>query len=82
MEKNGQNTPLYICLDTRDDQIEQDILGENGFCKIKMLGATCAEELDDNVLKEADVVAVWHTIVLDACLLKRLAKPPKVKTPI
>ena len=47
-----------------------------------MLGATCAEELDDNVLKEADVVAVWHTIVLDACLLKRLAKPPKVKTPI
>ena len=79
--KSSQNTPwLYICLDSRDDQIEQDILGENGFCRIKMLGATSAAELDEDLLKDADVVAVWHTIILDASLLKRLTKPPKVKT--
>jgi hypothetical protein len=85
MEKSkpSQNEPwLYICLDSKDDQIEQEILGKNGFCRTKMLGATCAAELDENVLKQADVVAVWHTIFLDASLLKKLAKPPKVKTRI
>ena len=82
MEKSesSQNKPwLYICLDSKDDEIEQEILGENGFCRIMMLGAKTAAELDENILQQADVVAVWHTILLDASLLKRLTKPPKVK---
>ena len=82
MEKSesSQNKPwLYICLDSKDDEIEQEILGENGFCRIMMLGAKTAAELDENILQQADVVAVWHTIFLDASLLKRLKKPPKVK---
>ena len=70
---------VYICLDGTDDEIEQEILGENGFCRVKMLGATSAAELDENLLKQADVVAVYHTIYLDDLLLKKLTKPPKVK---
>ena len=73
-----KNKLLYICLDASDGDIENEILAENEFCKVKMLGAKSTKELDDNDLKQADVVAVWHTITLDSFLLNRLSKPPKV----
>ena len=73
-----KNKFLYICLDASDGDIENEILAENEFCKVKMLGAKSAKELDDNDLRQADVVAVWHTITLDSFLLNRLSKPPKV----
>ena len=73
-----KNKFLYICLDASDGDIENEILAENEFCKVKMLGAKSAKELDDNDLKQADVVAVWHTINLDSFLLNRFTKPPKV----
>ena len=68
----------YVCLDASDGEIENEILGKNQFSAVHMLGAKYAAELDDNILKEADVVAVWHTIYLDASLLSRFKKPPKV----
>ena len=73
-----ENKFLYICLDASDGDIESEILAENEFCKVKMLGAKSTKELDDNDLKQADVVAVWHTLTLDSFLLNRLTKPPKV----
>ena len=74
----NKKTWLYVCLDASDSKIEDEILGEDNFCDVKMLAAKSAQELDDAVLKEADVVALWHTIYLDEALLRRLKKPPKV----
>ena len=65
-------------MDSLDSDIEEKILAKDGFCGVKMLGATSAEMLQDDVLEQADVVALWHTIQLDADLLRRLKKPPKV----
>ena len=73
-----KNKFLYICLDASDGDIENEILAENEFCKVRMLGAKSGKELDENDLKDADVVAVWHTITLDSLLLNKLTKPPKV----
>ena len=70
---------LYICLDASDGTIETEILSENGFCAVEMLGATTSSDLDKDMLREADVVAVWHTIQLDDRLLGQLKKPPKVR---
>ena len=70
---------LYICLDASDGTIETEILSKNGFCTVKMLGATTPSDLDKDMLREADVVAVWHTIQLDDRLLGQFKKPPKVK---
>ena len=78
LQLNPKNEYLYICLDASDGDIEKEILAENEFCKVKMLGAKSCKELTDKDLKEADVVAVWHTIKLDHSLLSRLSKPPKV----
>jgi C-terminal binding protein len=64
--------PSYICLDARDGDIERKLL--SGVCSVEMLGATSAKELDDAVLSQADVVAVWHTIRLDAKLLARMER--------
>lgn len=73
-EKNWR----YICLDASDGTIETEILSKNDFCTVKMLGATSSSDLDKNMLREADVVAVWHTIQLDDRLLGQFQKPPKV----
>ena len=70
---------LYICLDASDGKIETEILSKKGFCAVKMLGATSSSDLDKNMLREADVVAVWHTIQLDDRLLGQFKKPPKVR---
>lgn len=78
LQLKPKNEYLYICLDASDGDIEKEILEENEFCKVKMLGAKSYKELDEKDLKEADVVAVWHTINLDHSLLIRLSKPPKV----
>ena len=78
LNPTNTNKWLYICLDATDGEIENEILGENDFCTVKMLGAKSANELDDNDLVAADVVAVWHTINVDRSLLNRLKKPPKV----
>ena len=72
LKRPREPTPLYICLDSSDDVIEQEVLG--GVAQVQMLGATSASELDDEVLKEAEVVAVWHTIRVDAALLARLPR--------
>ena len=69
----------YICLDASDGGIENEILGKNNFCTVTILAAKSPTELDDDVLKEADIVALWHTIHLDDTLLRRLKKPPKVR---
>lgn len=77
--ENEQNKSWsYICLDASDGKIENEILGKTNFCTVKMLAAKSAKELDDDILKEADVVVLWHTIHLDGDLLRRLKKPPKV----
>ena len=78
-EVSKKSSWTYVCLDSLDDEIENEILGKDRLCVVKMLGAKSAADLDDNILKEADVVAVWHTIYLDASLLGRLKKPPKVE---
>ena len=78
LQLNPKNEYLYICLDASDGEIEKEILEENEFCKVKMLGAKSCKELSEKDLKEADVVAVWHTINLDHSLLSKLSKPPKV----
>ena len=70
---------LYVCLDASDGTIETEILSKNDFCTVKMLGATSSSDLDKNMLREADVVAVWHTIQLDDRLLGQFKKPPKVE---
>ena len=77
---SGNTKFLYICLDASDGDIENEILSKDELCTVKMLGAKSVKELDDNDLKQADVVAVWHTIYLDASFLNRLKKPPKVCT--
>ena len=55
--------PVYVCLDASDGTVESGILED--VCDVRMLGATCAGELDDGDLAAADVVAVWHTIEVD-----------------
>ena len=64
--------PLYICLDATEDDIERSVL--NGAARVKMLGARSASELSDDVLEEASVCAVWHTIHVDETLLRRLKR--------
>ena len=66
----GQLLPLYICLDSTDDSVELEVLA--GAARVKMLGAKAVSDLSDVDLGEAAVVAVWHTIRLDAALLARL----------
>ena len=61
--------PLYVCLDAADDEVERDVLA--GVADVKMLGAKAASELEDRDLRDATVVAVWHTIRLDVELLRR-----------
>ena len=68
----------YICLDSLESEIEEEILSKDGLCSVQMLGAMSNNMLDDEVLKNADIVALWHTIQLDRILLHRLKKPPKV----
>ena len=66
-------SPLsYVCLDASDDSIEREILGAD--YRVRMLGAKSASDLPDDVLAAADVVAVWHTIVVDEPLIARLKR--------
>ena len=55
----------YVCIDGTDGSVEESIIGSNGF-RVTMLGATAATDLSkEDALRTADVVALWHTVVLD-----------------
>ena len=62
--------PSFICLDSVDDAIEKRVLA--GVATVRMCGAKSAAELDERTLRTALVVAVWHTIRVDAALLARM----------
>lgn len=64
---------VYVCLDASDGSVEREVLAACG-CDVRMLGATSAAQLRDGDLEAADVVAVWHTIEVDAALLRRLKR--------
>ena len=71
-DDDGTRRFLYVCLDATDDDIEQEILGAE--CTVRFLGATSVADLTSSpealeLLANADVVAVWHTLWLDAAVL-------------
>ena len=71
-DDDGTRRFLYVCLDATDDDIEQEILGAE--CAVRFLGATSVADLTSSpealeLLANADVVAVWHTLWLDAAVL-------------
>eukprot|EP00937_MAST-01D_sp_MAST-1D-sp2_P007916 g7916.t1 len=69
--------PLYVALDAHDDSIEREVLGAEW--DIRMIDAKGADDpkLGEGagetaeLLERADVVAVWHTVVVGAALLRR-----------
>lgn len=70
--KRKADLPLYICLDSSDGSVENEVL--HGFARVKMLGARNVADLKDADLQEASVCAVWHTLRLDAALLAQLPR--------
>ncbi len=65
----------YVCLDGTEDDVEREVL--HGVCSVQMLGLTretSRDEFPRDVLAAADVVAVWHTIAVDAALLGLLER--------
>ncbi len=62
--------PSYICLDSVDDSIERRVL--RGVATVRMCGAKSSSDLDERALGGARVIAVWHTVRVDAALLSRM----------
>lgn len=57
-------TSAYVCLDASDDTVESSVLRD--VATVHMLGADSTTEITSLAkLGNADVVAVWHTVVLD-----------------
>ena len=69
--------PLYVALDAHDDSIEREVLGAEW--DVRMLDAKGSDDSKlaegagetAELLERADVVAVWHTVVVGAALLRR-----------
>lgn len=61
----------FVSLDAVDVTVESQILGE--FATVTCLGAKKQSDIPDSIA-DADVVALWHSVDMDAALLAKLRK--------